>query len=430
MTKSARAIALDLLRRVQHGAFSTPLVTAAHKRYALSKQDKGFLSDLVYGTLRQQIFLDACLEPYLKAPHKLPEDIRLILRLGAYEKVCRQSAIHAVVNEWVSISKKDSKNRRLSGLVNAVLRKVNQPEHMPPAKRLSVPDWLYADWRSFFGKELSETIATGMLEAEPLWLQSYHPEAKASLERQGCSVSTPFFADSLAVQTPVALEQLEAFQQGWLQPQNASSSLAARLFDNVKGQRVLDLCSGNGIKAAQLAHAGAEVFSVELQEKKLERASHNLARLGFSLPSLAWDLRTKPAIDAANYVLLDAPCSGTGTLRGNPEIRGRIEEEEVQQLAELQLELLDTAAQLTLAGGTLIYAICSLARAESITVIEKFLAKHTDFHVTDFHVEALHIENFTSPLPHHQHEYGTFILPVQGLDGFFISKLQKNPTPE
>lgn len=416
MTKSARAIALDLLRRVQHGAFSTPLVTTAHKKYALSKQDKGFLSDLVYGTLRQQIFLDACLEPYLKAPHKLPEDIRLILRLGAYEKLCRQSAIHAVVNEWVTISKNNKKNRRLSGLVNAVLRKVSQPEHMPPAKRLSLPDWLYRDWRAFFGKALSETIATGMLQSEPLWLQSYHPEAQASLEQQGCTVSTPFFPDTLAVQSPLALEKLEAFQQGWVQPQNASSSLATRLFGNIKGQRVLDLCSGNGIKAAQLAQAGADVFSIESQEKKLERAENNLQRLGFTIPSLAWDLRQKPDIEAANYVLLDAPCSGTGTLRGNPEIRLRLQEETLEELVQLQLELLDSAAQLTRAGGILIYAICSLTRAESVGVIEKFLAEHQEFA----------IEDFPSPLPHQHNKYGTFILPVEGLDSFFISKLRKN----
>lgn len=411
--KSARALALELLRRVQHGAFSAPVLSAALEKYPLSQQDKGFLTDLLYGTLRQQIFLDACLAPKLKAAHKLPENIYNILRLGAYELLIRQTAAHAAVHVWVEVAKRE--NKRLSGLVNAVLRRLAVPDTLTDWQEMALPAWLWQEWQGLFAADIAKDMAQGMNHAEPLWLQSYHAEAVASLEAQGCTVSAPFFEDSLAVQAPLPLGKLEAFQQGWLQAQNASSSFPVRLFADVKGKRVLDLCSGNGIKAAQLAQRGAEVVSIEVQPKKLARAEKNLQRLGLQVQALAWDLRTLPDTAPADYVLLDAPCSGTGTLRGNPEIRQRVTSEQVAALATLQLELLHTAAQLTKAGGSLLYVVCALTRAESLGVVSKFLAQQPDFAP----------QTFDCPLPHQAEALGTFILPVAGLDGFFISYLRK-----
>ena len=183
-----------------------------------------------------------------------------------------------------------------------------------------------------------------------------------------------------------------------------------------QGEYVLDLCSGNGIKTAQLAELGAKVISVELHSKKIERAKKNLQRLNLEANLQQHDLCTTPSLSPAPKVLLDAPCSGTGTLRGKPEIRKKVTKQEVKELASLQLRLLETAATLTQEGGSLVYAVCALTRAESENVIQSFLKSHTEFS----------IENFTAGVPCVKTDLGQYVLPLNGLDGFFIALMKKN----
>ena len=181
-------------------------------------------------------------------------------------------------------------------------------------------------------------------------------------------------------------------------------------------ERVLDLASGNGVKAAQLASGGADVVSAELDPQKVKRAKLNLKRLGLSAQHHVQDLTKKTGLEPAQKVLLDAPCSGTGTLRGHPEIKLRLEPKDVLELAALQSKLLETAADLCLPGATLLYAVCALTSQESVGCINTFLNTHKDFEV----------EPFEPPVPHLSTAQGSFILPTAGLDGFFISKLKRN----
>ena len=398
------------MRRVSSGAFASSVLHT--ELNAFSAQDRGFVTDLLYGTLRHYRYLDACLAPHLKRPDKLPDDVYDALRLGAFELLIRGTPRRAVTNEWVGTVKK--KYGRLSGLVNAVLRKLEPRQDLPPPIKLSVPDDLFADWQSLFAKE-AEAVAAAMLEPEPLWLTSYHPDAAILLEGEGCRVTAGPLQDTLAVQPSRPLAELEAFKRGWIQPQNPSSTVPARLLASERGERVLDLASGNGIKAAQFAHAGAKVMSVELESKKLERAEKNLKRLGLQTESLAHDLRNVPDLEPAMKVLLDAPCSGTGTLRGHPEIKQRFNQKALESLAILQAELLTTAAAQTASGGTLVYAICALTSAESLEVVEQFLENQPDFSLKPFELA----------LPHKKTPYGSFILPLEGLDGFFISRFKR-----
>lgn len=398
------------MRRVARGAFASSVLHAGLD--GLSSQDRGFITDLVYGTLRNHRYLDACLAPHLKRPDKLPEDIYNALRLGAFELLIRGTPRRAATNEWVGIVKK--KYGRLAGLVNAVLRKLEPNGALPPPVKLSVPDALFDDWQTLFGDE-AEAIAKALLEPEPLWLTSYHPEAAQSLEAEGCRVSPGPLSNTLAVQPSQPLATLSAYKKGWVQPQNPSSTVPVRLLEPQKGERVLDLASGNGVKAAQLAQAGAKVVSVELEPKKLERAEANLKRLGLKAESLAHDLRSVPKLEPANKVLLDAPCSGTGTLRGHPEIKGRLNAQALKSLSTLQSALLSTAAALTAPGGTLVYAVCALTPGESLDVVRHFLEAKPGFK----------LEPFELPVANEMTEYGSFILPLDGLDGFFIARFRK-----
>ena len=335
------------------------------------------------------------------------------LRLGAFEILYRNTPRHAAANAWVDAVK--AQQPRLAGLTNAVLRRVERLE-LSPATAAGLPEWLYGEWQTRFGPERARDIAAGMNESDPLWFTAYHPEATHALIDDGCEVQFGPVESTLRVRLGRPLSELKAYQNGWIQPQNPASTLPVRLLEPTPTERVYDLASGSGVKAAQLAAAGAEVTSIELHAAKLKRAEANLKRLGLHAKGIVHDLRTVPDLSPAPKVLLDAPCSGTGTLRGNPELRGRVTQADVAPLATLQRELLSTAAALTAPGGVLVYAVCALTDAEGPEQTRWFLDAFPDF-------EA---EPFLFDLPADNGPEGSTILPLGGLDGFYLVRFRRN----
>ncbi|MEZ4632993.1 MAG: transcription antitermination factor NusB [Deinococcales bacterium] len=410
----ARQLSLELLRRVQHGAFASNLLSKSLNEKVLTSQDKSLVTDLLYGALRYQHYLRFRLRDYLSKADRLPEDVLNILQLGAYEILLRGTAKHAAVSEWVNLSK--GNYNKLSGLVNAVLRKFESslnPEELKEAAKLSVPSWLFEAWQDLFGEQASD-IALAMNKPEPLWLYSYHPQSKESLEAEGCQIRYSHLGGrSLGIQSPKPLHQLRAYQEGMVQAQNPASAHIVQLLEPQKGERVLDLCSGNGIKAAQMAALGADVTSVELNESNMHKAQKNLKRLKLAVKHVVFDLQNVPGLEPSTKVLLDAPCSGTGTLRGHPEIRLRLEKKDLSKFVNLQKNLLKTAATLTAPGGALVYAVCTLTKAEGLDIIEDFLQQQPNFIP----------QKLSLSVPHQAFELGSYILPLEGLDGFFVSRL-------
>ena len=438
---NVRALALASLARVHHGAFATAVLHATIAREQLSAQERSMLTDIVYGTLRLEITLDACLAPLLKRPDKLPAEVRDSLRLASYEILFRETPRHAAVNEWVTLVKR--RFRSLAGLVNAVLRRVSVPDNLSPALRYGLPAWLFAEWEALFGAARALNIAIGQSQAETLWLRSYHPQSLASLRAEGCDVRLGALAHSLAVRPSKSLDSLQAFRQGWVQPQNPSSSLAVLLLQPQAEEYVLDLASGNGIKAAQIAASGARVHCVEQQAKKLERAQSNLARLGLQAHFTQHDLRSPADLPPAPKVLLDAPCSGSGTLRSHPELRHKLNPEGIEEAAALQQQLLASAAQLTAPAGRLVYAVCALSAAEGQGAIASFLERQPHFHhePRDIHAEIAtanrnaplfegaeneRYDEQTLDIDYVATDYGYYIMPFAGMDGFFISSLRRD----
>ena len=380
-------------------------------------RDRGLLTDLVYGTLRHHILLDHALEPLLRHPERLPELVRHSLRAGAYELLIRGTSRHAAVNDWVEVVK--AAQPRLSGLANAVLRRVEAPRDLAPWHSASLPQWLWKELAELLGED-ALPAARGMLEPEPLWLSAVRPGAAESLLASGCEVKEGPVPGSLAVRSPVPLPQLPAFREGEVQPQNPASRLPVIALEARPGERVLDLAAGNGIKTAQLAAAGALVTAVEIGEEKSRRAQENLARLKLEAQHVAADLRSPPPLQPAGRVLLDAPCTGTGTLRGNPEIKLRLQPGDVGELAKLQSEMLDSAAVLVERGGQLVYSVCALTPQEGPRQIRSFLARHPEF--TPVPVEGLIPEGVKV----RRLEHGVVVLPCGGLDGFFIARLHRS----
>jgi len=417
--EAARRVALEALSRMEHGEFLAPTLNDLLGKSGLAREDRALVTDLAYGAARRRIQLDAALAPLLAKPERLPPAVREILRLGAYEVLYRGTPAYAAVNAWVSVTKAEAKG--LSGLVNAVLRRVRPlTVGSDPALDVSLPPWLYAALVRGLGAAAAGAAAA-MLEPEPLWLTAFSEDTEAHLTREGATalplqVSTrPGWPKSLRVRAPMSVDRLSAFELGLVQPQNPTSLATALLLGAGTGDRVLDLASGGGVKSAVLAALGAEVTSVELDPRRAEAARKNLARLGLAAEHVIADLTHPLDLEPAPFVLLDAPCSGTGTLRGHPEIKLRLTPDDVTAAAARQGLMLETAAGVTAPGGVLQYAVCALTAEEGPAVVARFLDRHPEFQA----------EDFALPLTTLAVGAGRFVLPLEGLDGFYLARLRR-----
>lgn len=405
-TPGPRRLALAVLDKVGRGKFAAPTLDQTLLRHRLSSQEAGLLTDLVYGTLRRERWLRASLEPLLERPRGLPGKVFWVLLAGAYEKLFTHRPPYAVVSGWVNAARAEVP--RFAGLVNAVLRRVELAPATEPV-RLGLPDFLYEHWRRFFG---DVSWAASLNEPAPLWLTVF-PGGLELLKAQGVGFSPGPIPGSVRTGgTP--LRKIEAFRRGLAQPQNPASLLAARLLGDVSGRKVLDLAGGAGIKAAWLASRGAHVVSYDADPARQRAGRRNLERLGLEVEFRTRDLR-RPLDETAPFVLLDAPCLGTGTLRGHPELRRRLRPSDLAASSRLQGELLETAAAATESGGTLLYAVCSLTADEGEEQIIRFLEAHPEFTPA------------TPPLPlaELRRGHGVYVEPRDGLDGFYYARLLK-----
>lgn len=391
--KTPRALALDLLLRVEEGAKAQFVLDQALDRLSWPERDKAYATHLVYGALRRLYLLDFLLEPHLPRPERLPKAIRWTLRLGALEWLLGKED-HARVHPWVEEAK--ARHPQLAGLVNAVLRRL-RPREAPPWVRLSLPEWLLQAWQGLFG-DLS--FAEALNEPAPLFVTAYR-------EVEGLPPGP--LPGSYPWPGPKA-----DFPALGLQPQNPASLFAAKLLEALPGEKVLDLCGGAGLKAFYLASRGAEVVSYDLNPKRQAAGRKTAERLGLKVAYRTQDLRA-PLGEKAPKVLLDAPCTGTGTLRAHPELRYRLAPEAPKEMARLQRALLETAAAAVEEGGVLVYAVCALTEEEGEGVVRAFLEDHPEFTP----------EPFSCPLPVLRAGLGVYVAPLEGLDGFYYARLRR-----
>ena len=333
---SARAVALDVLDRIDGGAYANLVLSGALDRSGLSRADRRFVTDLVYGTTRMRRACDYLVDRFLARP--VEGRVCNALRLGAYQLVFAGVPAHAAVGETV-----EAAPRRARGLVNAVLRRVaDAPVSWPDdATRLSVPDWVL----DRLTKDLGPADAAAALAAMN--------EPATVTERADGYVQDP------ASQQVTAAVRVEP------------------------GERVLDLCAGPGGKATALAAAadGVRVIAADVRPGRAKLVAANAARVGVAdrVAVVAAD-GTRPPFrdDRFDRVLVDAPCSGLGTLRRRADLRWRVEPEAVERLAALQARLLAAAADLVRPGGSLVYSVCTLTAAESTEVDDRLAKQRPD----------------------------------------------------
>ncbi|HEY8380791.1 MAG TPA: transcription antitermination factor NusB [Microvirga sp.] len=390
----------------------------------LEPRDEGLARAIAIVTFRRLGTIRHAL--HMRLDQGLPRDQRLLtlLAVGAAQILFLDVPDHAAVDTAVRIAGADRPLRPMCGLVNAVLRRVARERNAILADDdpwCDTPEWLRARWSAHYGPEEAMAIAAAHRSASSVDL-TVKGDADVWAERLG---GTLLPTGSIRLTDRTAIRDLPGFEEGAWWVQDAAAALPARLLAVQPGERVADLCAAPGGKTAQLAAAGAEVLAVDRSAKRLKRVEENLARLGLEAELRAVDAA---ALDAQPFdaVLLDAPCSATGTIRRHPDVAWTKALEDVGKLADLQRRLLDAAARLVRPGGRLVYCTCSLEPDEGERQAEAFLARHPDFArhaVTPEEVggvaEFVTAEGDLRTLPSH------LKLPDNarsGVDGFFAAR--------
>lgn len=367
MSASARTIAAELLSAVLDERRTLDAALAANEGLdALSGRDRAFARAIVSATLRRLGGIDATLARFLLKP--LPEDARLaraLLRTGAAQMLAMAVAPHAVVSETVEAAGTRRETRGFAKLMNAVLRRVAELgpyalDAAPPEADL--PDWLVARWRATYGEAAVRALAAA-LKTEPSLDLSVKMDAEGWAERLGGAALLGSTV-RLAPGGP-PLRERPGFEEGAWWVQDAAAGLPARLLAMQPGERVLDLCAAPGGKTLQLAAAGAAVTALDVSQDRLERVGENLARTGLEATLVAADARAWRPEAPFDAVLVDAPCTATGTLRRHPEAAWLRQPDWVPRFAALQGELVTAAAAMLKPGGRLVYAVCSLEPEEA-----------------------------------------------------------------
>jgi 16S rRNA (cytosine967-C5)-methyltransferase len=433
----ARLAAFEILRRVEDGAFSS--VVLAAKEEDLNAADGGLCHELVLGVLRWQSQLDKIIEYYAdRKVNSLDLGVRLALRLGLYQlRFLTRVPASAAVNESVNLVG-HARLRSAQGLVNAVLRRATRERDYDPAAGISDPIeeiavqtshpvWLIQRWVRSFGIEETRSFAQANNQTPPTALRIVHSRANESdlltkLRSAGATVEpSPIAPGAWRVSDAQSLlRQLASVGEVYLQDE--ASQLVAGVLEPQAGQQVLDLCAAPGGKTTQIADLvrdRALIVAADLSPRRLNTvAKTSMVQQLTSIKCLVLDATRPLPFPAGVFdrVLVDAPCSGTGTLRHNPEIRWRISADDIQSLSARQKQLLLNAASVVKPGGRLIYSTCSVELDENEEVVSSFLGRDGRFRLIRVPVDSSLLTQSGSARTWPQRH---------GSDGFFIAAFER-----
>jgi len=393
----ARLAAFEILRRVAEGGYASVLLAA--RAEALETRDRALCHELVMGVLRFQLWLDVAIEHFAgRSIEQLDLPVKLALRLGLYQiRFLARVPESAAVNESVNLTHL-ARVRSAGSFVNAVLRRATRETSYDPAagikdpiRRLSVstshPHWLIERWHRWWGAQEAEALATANNQRAPLAFRVVHPEESAEVLQQlresGALLEPSQIAQGAwRIQGAGELEQTLA-RSGKIYFQDEASQLVAQIAAPNPGDTVLDVCAAPGGKASQIAAAtSVRVIAGDIHLHRIRTVrevfqSHDLANGS----CLVLDGETSLPFRDGSFerVLVDAPCSGTGTLRHNPEIRWRISAPDILELSERQRQILTKASHVVKPGGRLIYSTCSVEPEENEGVASAFIQQSPDF---------------------------------------------------
>jgi 16S rRNA (cytosine967-C5)-methyltransferase len=415
----ARRAALDLLAAALSQRAGLEDDSAAPGLAGLEPRDRAFARILVLTALRRLGPVDRALDA--RIPRPPPEIVRNILRLGAVQALVLGAPPHAAVSASVDLADSLPAARRFKGLVNAVLRGLlREPPDLADSETLA-PPWLLARWSAAWGRPAALSVAA-VIAGEPdtdLTLRDDPGALTEALEL------TRVAADTWRTSRRGEVSAWEGFAEGRWWVQDASAAVPARLLNPRPGLTVLDLCAAPGGKTLQLAAAGAEVTALDRSQGRLHRVRENLERTGLTAEVIAADAATWDDGRTFDAVLLDAPCSATGTFRRNPDVLWAVKPGDIAVLAAAQARLLDAAARRVRPGGRLVYCVCSLEPEEGEGQVAGFLKR-----CADFALDPIASGEGGAPAESRLEDGTLRILPTHragGTDGFFIARFARRP---
>ena len=445
--QNPRQLAFLALRDIhRRGAFTDVALDRVLRTTKLNSADRRLVTDLVYGTVRRSRSLDALIDQLgKKKAHQQPPDLRTILHIGLYQlRYQERIPPSAAVNTTVELAKENG-FKGLAGVVNGLLRQYErlatssgEPLQLPvePVERLGVlhsfPDWIIQIWLEQLGVEETEQLCEWFNQSPTIdlrvnILRVSIEDVETAMQSAGVDVRrVPQLPQALRVVGGTgAIQQLPGFSEGWWTIQDSSAQLVSHLLNPQTGDVVIDACAAPGGKTTHIAELMADegkIWACDAKASRLKKLKENAQRLQLkSIQICTGDSRNfSQFTNSADSVLLDAPCSGLGTLHRRPDIRWRITPETVHELSILQGELLEQAATWVKPGGVLVYATCTLHPHENEGVIQPFLERNPHWQIEP-PVPHSPLSAFSMPpgwikvLPH-QHQ----------MDGFFMVRLKLN----
>jgi 16S rRNA (cytosine967-C5)-methyltransferase len=441
-TENPRQQAFITLKAVHKGAFADVALDRTLAHHNLADADRRLLTELVYGCVRRLRSLDALIDKLASKPaQNQPPDVRTALHLGLYQlRYLQHIPPSAAVNTTVDLLKQNRMGG-LSGFANGLLRQYLRLRELQdpldlsvdPVERLGVlhsyPNWIVQTWVEAIGIEATEQLCITLNQPPTLDLRVNplkcdRDTVQAAFAAQDITTTPlPHLPQALRiVGNPGPIQKLPGYDRGWWTVQEASAQLVGHLVNPEPGSVVIDLCAAPGGKTThlvELMQGQGIVWACDRTASRLRRLQQNLKRLGLTAAVNIWEgdgRELSSDIPLADYILLDAPCSGLGTLHRHADARWRQTPESVQELSALQTQLLNAAAQHLKPNGAIVYSTCTLHPQENEAVIRQFLETHPQWSLEPPKSE---LSTFQSP------ESWMKIWPhEQAMDGFFMARLR------
>ena len=427
---AVRLLAADILDGVlrQHRALDG-ILESSNALAALAERDRALVRALVGVVLRRLGTLRRLLAMFLERglPVQAPR-VEIALLLGAAQILFLKVPDHAAVDLAVRVARADRHAAPFAGLINAVLRRLTREGAARLAaldpSALDAADWLMARWTAVYGDATARAIVVANSQKPALDVTVKSDPEFWAAKLGGRVLAT----GSVRLVAPGAVGALPGFAEGAWWVQDAGAALPAHLVGDIRGRRVADLCAAPGGKTAQLILAGAKVTAVDRASARLRRLRENLARLALEAEIVCTDLEEWTA-EPFDAVLLDAPCSSTGTIRRHPDVQWLKDADDIVKLSRLQRRLLDRAVALTKPGGTLVYSTCSLEPEENENVVADLLAREPTIRRVRIaggdvfgHDELISKDGDLRTLPCHFPDSDS---RFAGVDGFYAARLVK-----
>jgi len=421
-----RAAAYDLLNAILgHKQLLDEAMDKTPSFTGLATRDRGLASLITHTVLRHLGEIDALIATFLTKPlGKKGRDVHNIMRIGLAQLLFLDIAAHAAVDTTVDLCK-GGNLAPYRKLTNAILRRAQRegPAFLETLDKpqVNTPDWLWKSWVQTYGESTARAITAQHLQEPPLDL-TVKADPLLWAEKLNADILP---TGTLRLRTKGSIPDQEGFKEGAWWVQDAAAALPVRLLGDVTNMEVLDLCAAPGGKTMALAAAGARVTAVDRSAKRLQRVRQNLARTQLTATLITADVETWCPAMPADAVLLDAPCSATGTIRRHPDILRLKRLTDVHKLAALQTRLLHAAIDMVRPGGLIVYCTCSLQPEEGVLQIEALLASDAPVvldPITPNEIgngsESVTEQGYLRTLPCHLESLG-------GMDGFFAARLRR-----